>query len=283
MRFSQRHGYTPTHKLVQIESVDDELRSALWSAAQLTVWRAFKGPNSSYGGRGDSVRGSNFETFVNRLWMNHYKVPVDTSPRRWGDCLAKIREIYFASEWYEVLDFVEFVASNVDRRFSDHYINACNSKLEEENSAYRFVAGLLAPIANEQEVDEVEIAIGLHSRFPAASTHLRAALDMLSDRQNPDYRNSIKESISAVESVCKTITCDRGATLGSILARLERENGLHRAMKQSFSAMYGYTSDADGIRHAMMDVPNISKAEARYMLIVCSAFINFIAGNLPDA
>jgi hypothetical protein len=39
-------------------------------------------------------------------------------------------------------------------------------------------------------------------------------LQKLADRENPDYRNSIKESISAVESAAQEITGDTGATLG---------------------------------------------------------------------
>lgn len=280
MNFSQRHGYSVARKLVQIEAIDDELRSALWSVTQLIVWRKFSGPDDSYGRSTDYVRGSNFEVFTNQLWMNFYKEPVDTVPAYWGECHRQIRELYFASAWFEVYDFIEFIAAHTDSGHVSSYIDACNTKLDEENSAYRIIAGRVAPIANEQEVEEVETAIGLCSRFPGASSHLRTALGMLSDRSNPDYRNSIKESISAVESAAKIITGDHSASLGSILTRLERDYDLHQAMKTSFSAMYGYTSDADGIRHAMMDLPNINKAEARYMLIVCSAFINFIADNL---
>jgi len=188
--------------------------------------------------------------------------------------------MYFAYNWHETLDFVEFVSGIADEKVSLQYIEACNHCFNEENSAYRFIAGQVAPIANEEEADEVVAAIGLQSRFAGSSEHLRTALSMLSDKQNPDYRNSIKESISAVESVAKSITGDEKATLGKLLSKLESEKGLHQALRQSFSAMYGYTSDADGIRHAMMDVPSIQKSDARYMLITCSAFINFMGESL---
>jgi hypothetical protein len=38
----------------------------------------------------------------------------------------------------------------------------------------------------------------------AVSEHLNTAIGFLSDRKNPHYRNSIKESISAVESLMKS-------------------------------------------------------------------------------
>ena len=280
MSFSQRNGYKPALKLVQFESIDDELRSSLWSVTQLIIWDTYSSPYNDYGRPLGSVRGSNFETFTNQLWVNHFKVPVDTIPAEWTNCLYKIREMYFAYNWHETLDFVEFVSGIADEKVSLQYIEACNHCFNEENSAYRFIAGQVAPIANEEEADEVVAAIGLQSRFAGSSEHLRTALSMLSDKQNPDYRNSIKESISAVESVAKSITGDEKATLGKLLSKLESEKGLHQALRQSFSAMYGYTSDADGIRHAMMDVPSIQKSDARYMLITCSAFINFMGESL---
>ncbi len=48
-------------------------------------------------------------------------------------------------------------------------------------------------------VKEVEEA--LECRYTPVKRHLSNALELLSDRENPDYQNSIKESITAVE-VC---------------------------------------------------------------------------------
>ena len=283
VKFSQRNGYSEARKLVQFESVDDELKAGLWSITQLQIWDYFCGPVDSYERYTDDVKGSNLEDFLNELWVNYYKRSVDTIPWAWDACLSEIRDKYFASEWFEVLDFIEHIAISINTNKSTRYIKYCNEKLELENSAYRFISNKITPISNDQEVKEVESAIGLHSRFQGASLHLNSALIMLADRSNPDYRNSIKESISAVESAVKLISGDHTATLGSTLSRLEREYGLHPGMKSSFSAMYGYTSNANGIRHAMMELSEITKAEARYMLIVCSAFINYLADTFEKA
>lgn len=52
---------------------------------------------------------------------------------------------------------------------------------------------------------------------PVVKTHLRRALELLSDRENPDYRNSIKEPISAVESLSKVIAEKSNASLSKAL------------------------------------------------------------------
>ena len=98
----------------------------------------------------------------------------------------------------------------------------------------------------------------------------------MSDRANPNFRNSIKESISAVESLAKHVAGESAATLGAVLKSLERDQKLHPALKSAFSSLYGYTNDAQGIRHALMDDPNLNKADARFMLVCCSAFTNYV-------
>jgi hypothetical protein len=52
---------------------------------------------------------------------------------------------------------------------------------------------------------------------------------------------------------------------------------LHGALKTAFSALYGYTSDSGGIRHFLNRddvVPDFDSA--KFMLVVCSAFINYL-------
>ncbi|MCZ7542089.1 MAG: hypothetical protein M5R40_00440 [Anaerolineae bacterium] len=102
---------------------------------------------------------------------------------------------------------------------------------------------------------------------------------MLADRENPDYRNSIKEAISAVEATAKIITGDKKATLRQALKRL----GLHPALESGLSSIYGYTSDADGIRHALTDEPNVTHDDAKFMLVSCSAFVNYLIARANKA
>ena len=102
----------------------------------------------------------------------------------------------------------------------------------------------------------------------------------MSDRTNPNYRNSIKESISAVEALCKTVSGKEKAHLGEAIAFLEKKGSIHPALKRAFTSLYGYTSDADGIRHALMEESNLTGADARFMLISCSAFINYVIARI---
>jgi hypothetical protein len=47
-------------------------------------------------------------------------------------------------------------------------------------------------------------------------------------------------------------------------------------LKEAFDKLYAYTNSEDGIRHAKMTNNNVSFGEAKFMLVACSAFINYI-------
>jgi hypothetical protein len=100
---------------------------------------------------------------------------------------------------------------------------------------------------------------------------------LFSQKPKPDFRNSIKESISAVESAAKLISGLPGGGLDAALETLRQQITIHPALKQGFLKLYGYTSDADGIRHSLLEVgSNAGFDEAKYMLVACSAFTNYL-------
>jgi hypothetical protein len=158
---------------------------------------------------------------------------------------------------------------------------AWNLVLERENAGYRIVDTRIVDITNEQELAEVEKAAT--SSIEGAQHHIKTALALFADRKKPDYRNSIKESISAVEAVCRGLTGDPNATLGAALNQLQQKMGMHGALKSALSSLYGYTSGEQGIRHAMLDEPNLTSSEAKFMLVVCSAFTNYIVSKAAEA
>jgi len=55
---------------------------------------------------------------------------------------------------------------------------------------------------------------------------------------------------------------------------------MHHALIKGFSSLYGYTSEADGIRHALLEEPHVGFDEAKYMLVSCSAFVNYLIAKI---
>ena len=89
----------------------------------------------------------------------------------------------------------------------------------------------------------------------------------MSDRDNPDYRNSIKESISAVESLCIKIVGNKMRSFQLLLDEIVKKVQLDRDLQQGFQKIYSWSSDKEGIRHALMDDPNLSFDDAKFMLV----------------
>jgi hypothetical protein len=266
---------------MQVDSVDESLRNALWNIVKLFYWDSVVSNNdplypvcylSSYGNEA-------INTLCMRLWHNFYKLTLDELPNSWKSVHALIREKYFQFDWYQVYDFIEFLAGNhPDKKLNDRFISAVNEVLEAEVSGCRFVDGNIMQITSTEEIEAIETAIS-HERGPVQE-HLDAAVRLISDRRAPDYRNSVKESISAVEALVKSVCNSDKGTLGDLLKELQRKHSIHAALAGAFSKLYGYTSDANGVRHALMAEDSVSFEEAKFMLVACSAFVNYVRGNL---
>jgi hypothetical protein len=98
-------------------------------------------------------------------------------------------------------------------------------------------------IERMSEVEADSVATALSSQENAVQTHFTAALKKLSDRHNPDYRNSIKESISAVESACKKLTGGQSGDLNRALQKLDKQKPFHRHSSSPWkSSMLGQTT-----------------------------------------
>ena len=280
MNFSQRIGIKPIKKPIQINSIDEELRNTLWSVLTAAYWEIYKAPSrASY----DPIKGSNLERLFKSLWILYFKKPIDAIPTYYGDDnggLDILRKYYFAAEWYEVYDFVEFISIHGPEDRRDVFISDCNTFLDIENSGYRFVDSKIIEITSAEEINEIETAIENSTPYYGVKQHLKEAITLMGDRKFPDYRNSIKESISAVEALCKKVADDDDATLGEAIKILEKKGSVHPALKKAFSSLYGYTSNADGIRHALLEEINLTSADARFMLISCSAFINYVIARI---
>lgn len=277
MLFSKRKGLSPVRDTIQKNGMDNALRNGLWNALHICIWQ-----NIEYSNYSQTFRSSNMYGLFQHYWHNLFKFPLDNLPEHLEDAHQRIRKYFFECQWHETYDFIEFTAQNCPEKLKDSYVKFCNHILEKELSAYRFVDSQLTDITSEEEIESIETAIDSTTKHSGANKHLRTALGFLSDRKSPDYRNSVKESISAVESLCVSMSGDPKASLGAALNTIERSHQLHPAFKKALSNLYGYTSDSSGIRHALLEESSISYSDAKFMLVSCSAFINYALGKISE-
>jgi len=190
------------------------------------------------------------------------------------------------SSYEDVLSLLEYISkyfidckvTYLDKYWNERrypFVDDINQIFEQEFVGYRFIDGEITPISDEMEVAEIEQSLDIE--FQGCRAHFKKALSFLSDREKPDYKNCIKESISAVESICKVIIGKDKATLGDALKVLESKQGLKGQLKSAFEKLYTYTNDKGGIRHAEgLFESNVTFEEAKYMLVSCCAFVNYL-------
>lgn len=275
--FSQRQGIKPVAEVAQVGRMNAELRNSLWNALDSVFWSS---DGFVYGRHGDH---GEIEEFSRAVWAFYFKKPVDSRPahgrpNRGRQILDQIREYFFNCEWNEVYDLIEFIVrlySKEKPRLADFL----NQVLARELAGYKLIDGKLVNITGPEESLMLEEALA-DTRFAPVTAHLERALSLLADRKQPDYRNSIKESVSAVEAMARVVSQNPKATLGEALKILDRKGRLHPSLKDGFSKLYGYTSDDDGIRHAMLEEPNLDQSDAKYFLLTCTSFINYLKANL---
>ncbi|CDF78422.1 conserved hypothetical protein, partial [Formosa agariphila KMM 3901] len=215
--------------------------------------------------------------FFKTLWIEFYNLTIDNIPYYKRDLLTKIKKHFFDCEWYEVYDFIEFIIQNPDPAYPELLIDSFNHSLKKELSGYRIISKNIVRITNENELTEInKIIESEKSELNTVKIHIQTAISKLSDKKEPDYRNSIKESISALEALCKIISGNKKDSLKTSLTKINEKISIHNGLMQGFLKIYGYTSDSDGIRHAMLEKDNLQQEDAILMLVMCSSFINYI-------
>jgi len=150
-------------------------------------------------------------------------------------------------------------------------------------AAFRIVDGdTFLPVASTEEIDAVQDAIDATrgSSFTGAHTHIKRAAECLGEGR---FADSVRESIHAVEAVARTL--EPSAELSKALAKLEASANLHGAMKKGFAALYGYTSDENGIRHPLLDSGDakVDEADAIFMIGACASFVTYLISKKRSA
>lgn len=270
--FSERHGFKKP-KQIQINSLDAETRHSLWNVYSKYIFMY----RYQYVSNDNRLR-----KFAYDLYEDFYKLPVDDIPSLTDKFKANELKFFQSADWFEVLDIVEFICGRIEEDYKEGFIGAVNLVLEREKSAFRFVSGVLAPLSSETEVDEIEFAINQNDKFKSVGAHIAAALSLFSNKPTADYRNAIKESISAVEAAARLIAQSPTATLGDAIKKIDTKHSLHGAFKDGILKIYGYTNDKGGIRHSLTEETNVDEADARFMLVFCSAFANYLISRFDE-
>lgn len=207
-----------------------------------------------------------------KLWVDYFGRFSDEFPFSRNDFFRDIKNsLKTDAHWLDLLQTTARWGA-----FSEADLKEVNKLLQEEHVAYRFIgtaksgSATLMPISDEAEAEANQQDYASLAGVDAAQTHFRSSVERL---KSGDYRSSISESIHGVESVAKRVSGKPNATLGDALKVIQKGTPLNPALQKGLTAIYGWSSQDDGIRHAMSDeAQNVDEAEARFMLSACLAF-----------
>lgn len=274
--FSERNGYVDSTDVMIRGEVPKVVANAI-SSALCRVFQKFK--SNIWVLPGEI---SHQQTLAQAIWTDFMNVDLAKFDlmfdRGYKDISNWITSD--ATPWYKKLDLVEFVTdklSSLNTPTSEQFVEEINEQFDKLKFGYRLISGIVVDIVSEDEIKSVLTAID--NSMEQVAGHLKKALSLHSKRPKPDYANSIKESISAVEAYL------RGATgknkFGDALKEWQRKySNIHPILYTAMDKLHAYTNQPDvGARHALMDssseyIPQSS--ESMYMLVTSSAFINYL-------
>lgn len=263
--FSERRGLVSVGETFQRNTVDLPLRTRLWNFLASTVFEHHAE---------ECLDGLCGDIWIFLLNRDRDDLPPFFQASSWPlDGYRLLKSVFYSCPWNEVYDMLEFIYTSqrgLDR--GKQHRKMINFILERHQSAYRLIGDQFGEVTQGEEICAIEDALRVASN--PVRQHLDAALKKLSDRERPDFRNSIKESVSAVEAACREVTGNSKATLQDALKKM---TDLHPALNEGFKKLYAYAGDESGIRHALTDEgERCSYGEAKFMLVACAAFVSYL-------
>lgn len=287
LTFSQREGKAPLPEPMRLEHVPQRFRQLVWQVIDGEIRESsygYYGPNYNYGG--DEVSFSIEQHFGSIVRSYKFDV-LDTlhdEIEEYGPIESAnfFKELITGGNYHKVLTLIEFVLRH--QYCSKNLRKALIAVFDNAPVAYfvKKVTGCftIMPRMSKESGEATQHAIQAiqNADMTGASTHLRQAAEHINAQQ---FADSIVDSIHAVESVARMIDPKAKRTLGPALDSLERAKLLHPAIKEAFSKLYGYTSDEQGIRHALLnkDSPDVDLDEAMFMFGACASFAAYLVNK----
>lgn len=211
------------------------------------------------------------------LWCYVVGVPQDARlkvslPKIGADCA-----------WYLVYDLCEATFEFLFPERRAAFLMKLNRLLAEEGAGYAMTpAGRIERIAGpstHQAVSRARVTLG-RPELKGAAEQFERAVASFNRRPNPEIDNCIKDAVGALEGVAQILSGRPKDTLGKIANSLASDGRMHGALTNLFHGVYGYRSQAPGIKHSITDEPRATLGEAELMLQTCGALIDYLAAKL---
>lgn len=207
------------------------------------------------------------------LYVEKYGLFVDDITDNFKDSMARLKRYFESSDYSIVLGTTEWLVRRLQGTWVPQHVEEA---LASERAAYRLIDGHdIVPLASDAEGEALLGALSAlkTANMPGARTHLRAAA---SAAALGSYADSVRESMQAIESAARTLS--GSSKFSDALTHVEEKHRLHPAFKRGLTALYGYSSDEEGIRHPLLENGDaaVSEADALLMLGICASTVTYL-------
>ena len=266
LTFEQAEAAAPLPSQMALKTVHPRLRARLWDA----IYTEARSEMEAH--RLNNRLGEVWKKLSRKYAVERLNKLADQLEGTHDEFVEMIKPAFESNNYIRTLGVTEWIARH---SINKDLAKAVERILREEQCAYRLIDGSIIPIASEEEGAAIlAAAISLNAAgFGGATQHLLKAGSLLTASH---YADSIRESIHAVESVARTLTEE--ASLLNALKALSKKHPMHPALEKGFNSIYGYTSDANGVRHPIVgdDGPLAGEDEAIFMLGACASFVTYL-------
>ncbi len=294
--FSDRNNIRPIDKTIQVGKISPDTRTVIKNEilSLLQQWQETRG-EPDY----------KFEPFfAQKISAEVLNIPLNSEECDYGVIIKELCDIIDNDDYSAVLDLLEYFAQEIMVRDHSAEISSLyssymsgvgysekvffvdlhsrfNKLFEAECLGYRFINKTLTPITNPLEIESIEKAC--QDASGKARTHFDKALAYLTDKGGRDYKNSVKESVCAVESTFSLYLPEKCNTLTKMLDAIMKENIIHGELGETMQHLYWYACDEEGVRHGgQKEFKTVGFDEAKLVLLTCSAFVNYCIPILDE-
>lgn len=275
--FAQAEGIQPLPGPLSPKEMSPSLTASLWRCVH---WHMSNDVGDSRGMGGPARMRANWNNIMRSWHVDHLHGLIDEYSDVAAKLIAIAKSTITSNDYVKVFDFIQFILRH--RNCPNGFTAGIDAILEKQQAAYRIIDMTVMPIASEHEAVMVAKTFAdlAQSEFGGARAHLRAAAVLI---DSGAFSDSVRESIHAVEAVAKKLAPEM-STLPNALNILAKKGHIHPALRGGFDKLYAYTSDQDGIRHALTeDSANVDSTDALYMFGACASFISYLIGKARSA
>lgn len=275
LTWSQKNGVSPLPRQLRLDEISNEFRAIIWAA----IYRDFNSLQKIYSRQqhGSQHTHPYWRSFIEDYAVKIEHRQVDTLSNHKDDAILWLKERVYKNHYHDVLTFLQAIFEH--RLIRQDLKTRIQIAFETARMAYRVIDFQIVPIGTEAEATNIkkafEDASAIEQKGPAS--HLKNSASALT---SGNWADSVRESISAVESVAKVACPEKdGDTLGPIVTQLVKDGRIkHSGLGKSLKNLYGYTSNEKGVRHALVfdDEANIDEKDAMLLFGACASFVSYL-------